>query len=330
MRRRNAAWLKMTLAVAGLATGGSSLLWAQETVRPPAPLPDRITQPIEIYYGTNRMMLTPEGEVRRAEEVIQAGMKAETAQRDAQVMQAALASVEAEVRVVSTSAQTILEKIAERVQPATPTVVFAYPQQESAASQPRETIVIREVGTGTAGTAQPDLPISWGFAIGGLGAGFLGLGLLATLRQNRQQPQPMSAPAPIIIQQPAPMYAQAPAPASSDSGASGEAAEPAGEEKPGYKLMGKYNVGEITPPEQFEIGPTYQEVKQREEEQREENENAAVQFILDQNLALMAEFRSNRTPNESASAARAASLQADPPERFSLEEEETADRVLIS
>jgi hypothetical protein len=55
------------------------------------------------------------------------------------------------------------------------------------------------------------------------------------------------------------------------------------------RLMGQYNAGprpEIA--EKFEIGPSYQEDVKKKKQMEEANNSAAVEFILNQNLALLA------------------------------------------
>ena len=60
------------------------------------------------------------------------------------------------------------------------------------------------------------------------------------------------------------------------------------------QLMGKYNAGPMRETaEKFEMGPTYHEELRQKKQVEEVNNTAAVEFILNQNLALLAALNPN-------------------------------------
>jgi len=83
----------------------------------------------------------------------------------------------------------------------------------------------------------------------------------------------------------------------------------------GLLLMGRYNAGPVpTSAEKFDIGPSYQTEVQEKKKIEEQNQQAVLEFILDQNLALHAELAGPDVDEPSAGSeeAPAAELAADP------------------
>ena len=59
------------------------------------------------------------------------------------------------------------------------------------------------------------------------------------------------------------------------------------------QLSGQYNAGpKREPAEKFDLGPTYRDDVQQKQQMEEANNSAAVEFILNQNLALLAALNS--------------------------------------
>jgi hypothetical protein len=153
--------------------------------------------------------------------------------------------------------------------PANPVYSTNAPHPTSNAPQGQPTVlVIREAAEGKP-VASPAPEPARGVTLRletllGLGVGLLGLGvgLLALVRR--------SAPTPVMKYLP-----------------SSPAVAPDG----GILLMGKYNAG---PPrekaEKFEIGPSFQAEAQEKKKVAQQNEQAVLEFILSQNLALHAEM----------------------------------------
>jgi hypothetical protein len=101
----------------------------------------------------------------------------------------------------------------------------------------------------------------------GLGVGVVGLGVgLAGWRRRPAPPPP--PPAPRVIAPPL--------------------TGPAGD---GVMLLGRYNAGPIpTTAERFDMGPSYEAERQEKKKVEEKNQEAVLEFILSQNLALHAEL----------------------------------------
>jgi hypothetical protein len=75
----------------------------------------------------------------------------------------------------------------------------------------------------------------------------------------------------------------------------------------GLLLMGRYNAGPVpTSAEKFDIGPSYQTEVQEKKKVEEQNQQAVLEFILDQNLALHAELAEPDAEEPAAESAEAA------------------------
>jgi hypothetical protein len=152
--------------------------------------------------------------------------------------------------------------------PAAPAPAAAPAQQQQ---QQPQIVVIRESGEPRPMMMPAPMPAAeargvtlstetlLGFGVGVVGLGF---GFAAYLRSGRV--------AAVALKPPAPPSQMAP---------------------DGVMLMGKYNAGpRPAPAEKFELGPTYQDVQEEKKKAEAESQQAVLEFILSQNLALHAEI----------------------------------------
>lgn len=148
------------------------------------------------------------------------------------------------------------------VQPVAPLVAPA----AAAAPQQPTVVVIRESSDSRPApveaprgiTLSSDTLLGVAVGVGGLGLGFAGW--------RRKRNEVAAAAVPLAM----------------------PAAPPPGD---GVLLMGKYNAGKMPEPkERFEIGPSYQDQQREKKKVESENQNALVEFILMQNLALQTEL----------------------------------------
>jgi hypothetical protein len=129
------------------------------------------------------------------------------------------------------------------------------------AAQPTVVVVREPADAAPRAAEQPRGPLLGAGALFGLGVGALGLGfgLVVWRRSARETPPPLP---------PAPPAAPG-----------------------GVVLMGQYDAGPLPEPaERFEIGPTYHGEREKKKRAEAEGQQAMVEFILAQNLALHAEL----------------------------------------
>ena len=151
--------------------------------------------------------------------------------------------------------------------------VTPLPQQTAPATppaqQPQTIVVIREPAGESRPAPAPEPARGLTLTpetlqIVGLGVAAL-LGLVAVIRLTRRPVAPPAPLAPVIVAPPAPIDPNA------------------------VQLMGKYNAGPLPETaEKFELGLTYHEELQQKKQVEDRNDAAAVELILNQNLALLA------------------------------------------
>jgi hypothetical protein len=263
--KRSVMAAKMRRLIASVLLAGGSSAAAQQ---PPAPFPVPAAEaPIEIFYGTKRV--TPEP-MPEAAAVVPASV-VEVQPKSVLTFQEALASVRDGSREIASAAVGMLGKVGDRVRHTADTrpiiihTTYSAPAPAPApmaapAAAPPQVVVVREPADVRHAEPAPaavrlDLLLACG---AGLAA--VGVGAWAALRRTKQ---------------PLPIAAVAPAPVDPNS----------------VSLMGKYNAGpKREAAEKFELGLTYHEELKQQELVVEANNSAAVEFILNQNLALLAEL----------------------------------------
>lgn len=305
--------LRAAAALAAAAASGTPLL-AQ--LPPPAPLPlppeasvpltpaAEPAPPIEIYYGTRRVNPAPKppAEVAPAAAVVPEATTPAASPGDAARTADAFIDTLREVRdgtnKVSTAAAALLGKVAERTHPpepkqlvvtnsATPAALpplananapwlaapapvavppTAKPTEPAAAPS---VVVIREQVSEPKPAAAPAVVTLSAQTLVACGIAACGtvLGLLGWARGGRKQVAAAVAPVPQVVPPEAPLDPNA------------------------VRLQGKYNAGPLPESaEKFELGPTYHDEVRQKKLTEEQNNAAAVEFILTQNLALLAEL----------------------------------------
>ncbi len=295
------------------------------TTQPAAAAPAR--RGIEIYHGTNRVgwVMPPAIHIERplvvmpapAPITVQAPVAtpvatpaivpptitdAAAAARVSEAVAETLNAVREGTRRVSTATTELLERMGDRgqaahpippiypatyVQPAAPALPPHYmpaapwlmPAPHAPAGMakeqatPPQVVIIREPGEARASTtASHAAPVSEGSrgitvtpeTLLGLGIGVagIGIGVAGWRRSSREKAAALVMPTP-----------------------------PPSVPADGVLLMGKYNAGRRPEPaEKFEIGPTYQDEQLSKLQVESESQNAVLEFILSQNLALHAEL----------------------------------------
>jgi len=247
-------------------------------------------EPIEIYYGTTKVtptrLVTP-APAPEAGPVVPAAAKSGPHQdgiRRAEALVDTLQSVRDGTREISAAAVSVLGKVGDRVKHSAesrPIILASYsmppiPQPQitvsmppgSQNSQPPQVVVVREPAEARPAPSETPraLPMSIEMLVAGL-VGMLGM-LLAGMAWARGSRTVEAAPQTRPPVDTAQIHAIDPN---------------------SVQLMGKYNAGPIRETaEKFEIGPTYHEEYQQKKRVEESNNAAAVEFILNQNLALLA------------------------------------------
>jgi hypothetical protein len=276
---RQACWGAAVVLGAGLA----------QAQLPPAPLPilkpAQADEPIEIIYGTTKLPaptplpMSAPAVPEPAAPVIPAAAAIETtpSPRTGEAIAETLRSFRDGTREVTSAAAGLLGKVGDRIKHTTemrPIIINTYslpapvvtpapaPVVAPAAPSQPQVVVVREPAP-----AQPASPpaVTRETAIAG-GVGVLGLLVAAmTWRRGSRRPAP-----PIIMTPDAPSL-----PLDPNS----------------IHLMGQYNAGpRLETAEQFELGPTYHEEQAKKKQTEEANNAAAVELILQQNLAMLAEL----------------------------------------
>lgn len=256
------------VALVGLAIGGANVAFAQQ---PPAPFPvvAPAEEPVEIIYGIRKVSTTPA-------EVIPVSASISTSRNEAKTAEAfveALHSVRDGTRDITAATVGLLGKVGDRVKRTSeshPIILASYTipalptpaQQAPAISQPAsppQVIVVREAAPTTALTLSLESAIAFG-------VGLVGVLFVAWARGSR------------TVARSALPSAIAP-PVSFDPNL--------------VQLSGQYNAGsKREPAERFDLGPTYRDDVQRKHQMEEANNSAAVEFILNQNLALLTALKS--------------------------------------
>jgi hypothetical protein len=265
-RRRWAA----TLA---LAAGIASRLPAQD---PPALYP-QAAPPIEVYHGLTKVS-PPRAQEPPPVVPASAAVTVTEGPRVGDALIDTLHALRDGTRVVSSATATLMERVADRYRhpPEPRQIVVVAPQPAAVAhAAPASTspaqptyVVVRDPAVPSVPAAAPagTQTLTTGTVVaGGLGLFGLMVGVVAVVARPRRR----TASPPAVI--PAPVVEPPHDPNS-------------------MRLMGKYNAGpRPETAEQFEIGPTYHDDQAKKKQQEHADEQAAVQFILDQNLALLTE-----------------------------------------
>ncbi|MFO0806875.1 MAG: hypothetical protein U0791_27535 [Gemmataceae bacterium] len=254
---------KVRTLIASFVLAGGSSAAAQQ---PPAPFPvPAQEEPIEIFYGTTRV--TPERAPESAAVVPASAV--EESPKAVHSFVEAMASVRDGSRDITSAAVGLLGKVGERVKHTAdtrPIIINAYPapatQTMTAPAAPPQVVVVREPAESRHAEPAPAAVRLDVLLACGIGLAAVGVGAWAALRRTRHPLQSAGlAPAPLPL------------------------------DPNSVSLMGKYNAGpKREAAEKFDLGPTYHEELQQKELVIEANNTAAVEFILSQNLALLAEL----------------------------------------
>lgn len=280
---------------AGLMWAGSGTVLAQ---MPPAPFPVAAVnttsseeKPVEIYYGTQKVApnvvpampaATPEsGPVVPAS--AKNGPDSKEHLRPAEAIVATMHSVRDGARDISSAAVGVLGKVGDRVKHTAESrqiILASYsmppiPQPQISVSVPPtsqtsspQIVVVREPSEQrpTVSEAPRGLTLSIEMLVAcGIGMfGMLLAGMVMARRGSRKESAMPTVIPPIIT-----------SPTSIDCNS--------------IQLMGRYNAGPMRETaEKIEIGPSYHDELQQKKKAEEVNNTAAVEFILNQNLALLA------------------------------------------
>jgi hypothetical protein len=277
---------RVLTACVAAASAGSAMAQAPPT---PFPLMAMTSAPaqesIEIYYGTSKVSPISKPAVSDPGPVVPASAKSASAHqaplRSAEALADTLHSLRDGTREISAAAVGVLGKVGNRLKhtvESRPIILASYsmpslPQPQitlapspSQSPQP-QVIVVREAAEPPS-AARHGLTLSIELlaacSIGLVGVLFAGM---AWARGSRQQ-KPAAVPA---------IHGAAP-PVDPD----------------GVHLMGKYNAGPLRETaEKFDIGPSYHEEIKQKKQVEESSNAAAVEFILSQNLALLAALNPN-------------------------------------
>lgn len=282
-RRRLAALVALAGTTPAVARGAE-----------PGPFPLAVPVPppaVEVYYGTNKVAPPPAPVVVRPPAPAPAPVAPAAAvvspryveeARPGQALVETLRAMRDGTRTVSAATASLLTKVGDRLMnPPEPRQIvltnyippqppdYYWPTAAAPAPAPSQptVVVIREPAgeTRPATAAEPARGVTLGvetivalaFAVAGLA-----FGLIAWARGSRKAEPPVVAP-PVVVPPPA--------------------------ESNGVKLMGKYDAGPLPETaEKFDLGPSYHDEKQQQKQTEEANHQAAVEFILNQNLALLA------------------------------------------
>lgn len=274
VRRRLAA------AVVALGTATPAVAQSPEPAPFPLPVPAPPPPPIEVYYGTTKvspaaavvtLAVTPTTESPQAiiPAVAKGGPNHAEQVHPGEALVETLHAVRDGTRTVSAAAATLLGKVGDRLM--TPA---AEPRQIVVShAPPPPIVVVREPAAESRPTPAPEPARGLTFSVESvvaLGVAVVGVlfGLVALARGSRKADPPVVAPPAVPVPVPAPE----PPPASD-----------------GVRLMGKYDAGSLPESaEKFDLGPTYQDEQRQKRHAEEANNQAAVEFILNQNLALLA------------------------------------------
>lgn len=255
---------KVRELIASLVLAGSGSLAAAQ--QPPAPFPvPAMEEPIEIYYGTKRV--TPEP-MPEAPAVVPVAAVEESPKAVSSFLDA-MASVREGTREISSATVGLLGKVGDRVKrtaDSRPIIInTTYPTTAAvtpapiAAAAPQVVVVKEAVEARPAVGASTD--VHWTTLLAcSMGLVAVGIAAWAATRRAKQTlPLSTFAPTPLPL------------------------------DPNGVSLMGKYNAGpKRETAEKFDLGPTYHEELQQKEQVIEANNTAAVEFILNQNLELLA------------------------------------------
>jgi hypothetical protein len=307
--RSTRGWRVRRLATAVVVWGGVGVVGAEEPGTFPL-TPSTSPPPLEIYYGTKKVSPVPQPIIPHqpvippqpaplelvAPATAKEGPSYHEPARPGVALVETLHAVRDGTASVSAAAVNLLGKIGTRVlmppepqhivlasyaapvpypapgpnsvptpAPSTPTLPAPTVAPPTATTQPT-VVVIRE----PAAEPRPSEPAR-GLSVGvdslvAIGLGALGLvfGLVSWVRGSRRE-LPVAIPTP-----PAPVAPPAPP-------------------DTGVKLLGMYHAGPLPDTaEKFDLGPTYHEELQQKKQIEVANNQAAVEFILSQNLALLA------------------------------------------
>jgi len=253
------------LIAALMLAGSANAAFSQD---PPASFPvpaPAAEEPIEIYYGTRR--ITPEP-VPAAE--ANAVVPASATEAKTQLVNAfldAMAGVRDGTREITAATVGLLGKVGDRVKSTAdtrPIIITTYappaPVAAIPAAAPPQVVVVREQAETRPAVEAPASVRLDTLLLGGLGVLAIGVAAWAGLRRTRSA-MPLAPLAPLPI----PLDPNCVA------------------------LQGKFNAGpRRDAAEKFELGPTFHEEKHQQELVVEANNTAAVEFILNQNLELLA------------------------------------------
>ena len=262
-------------ALVGLAIGGANVAFAQQ---PPAPFPvvAPAEEPVEIIYGTTKVSTTPA-------EVIPVSASISMPRNEvksAEAFVAALHSVRDGTRDITAATVGLLGTVGDRVRhtvESRPIILATYAMPASSvtmqpspaaanapASQP-QIVVVREAAPTT--VAEPGITLHLesllAFGVGILGVLFAAIVWARGSRTGGRSALP-SAFVPHVSFDPNLV-----------------------------QLSGQYNAGpKREPAEKFDIGPTYGDDVQQKQQLEAASNTAAVEFILNQNLALLTALNS--------------------------------------
>ncbi|HEY2911015.1 MAG TPA: hypothetical protein VGI99_12255 [Gemmataceae bacterium] len=242
-------------------------------------------QTIEIYYGTAKR--APVHMPAPAAPVIQASaIEPAKEHHSARAFAEAMHSIRDGTREVSAAAVGVLGSFGERMKqtlpsrqivlasyampapsPAIPPITLSSP----ATAQQPQIVVVHEPAAKTAPEPARGLTLSFE-TLAACCVGLFGLAVaaMAWARGSRKSLAPALATAFPTVQTAAPL------------------------DPNGVRLMDKYNAGPLPESaEKFEIGPTFQDAQQQKKQAQAANEAAAVEFLLQQNLELLAALNPN-------------------------------------
>jgi hypothetical protein len=257
-------WKLRKLAAALIVAGITHTAAAQD---PPAAFPvPAAEEPIEIIYGTQRVNPEPMPPPVADPVVPASATTIVDAAKNSVSFLEAMASVREGTREMTSAAVGLLGRVGDRVKhtvDSRPIIIHTHtPAPAVLPTPPPQVVVVREAASEPRPVVEaPPAAIRVDtLVLGGLGiAAVAAVSWLGFRKSQKTLPN---------------TFALAPAPLDPD----------------GVNLMGKYNAGpKREAAEKFDLGPTYQDEMKQKEQQAEAGNTAVVQFILEQNLAFLAE-----------------------------------------